>query len=119
MEQMILEVAKRARIRYVCGDYAPVVNCTAFEEEVCTQILKLFPNVAFAACWHQRKDGSELWTLYSAGDYDVSQIALRMHGNGNSRRAELIDPAIDVERVCEERDQLLETLAARRDAIVP
>ena len=73
-------------------------------------MFKMFPDAAFVACWHERADGSQLWTLCSAGEYDVRQIALRMHGNGDARRAEFIDPVIDVDKLIAERDQLLEDL---------
>jgi len=116
-EQTILEIAKRARIRSVCGAYAPVVNCTAFEEEVCLQILKLFPEAAFTACWHVRGDGSELWTLFSAGKCDVGQIARQMRGNGDARRVEFIEPAVDVEKIIHERDELIHELAMLEPAI--
>jgi len=116
-ESMIVEIASRARIRSVCDAYGPVVNCTGFEEEVCEQVLKLFPEAAFAGCWHERADGSQLWTLWSAGKYDVRQIARRMHGHGDARRAEFIDPAIDVEAVIAERDELTNALLAREGTI--
>jgi len=107
MKQMIHEVAKRVRV--VCGSYyAPVVNCTAFEEEVCAEMLKMFPNAPFAACWHARGDGTELWTLRSAGKCDVGQIARRMEGHGDATHARFIDPAIDMEEIIAERDALIE-----------
>jgi len=36
-----------------------------------------------------------------------------MFGNGDARRAEFIEPALDVEQIIEERDHLLNELARR------
>ena len=91
MKPITLEVAHRARIRLVRGEHVPVVNCTAFEDEVCAEMLHLFPDAPFAACWHERADGSQTWRLRYRDTGDIT---------------EFIEPAIDVDALIEERDEL-------------
>ena len=92
---MILEIARRARIRLVRGEYVPVVNCTAFDGEVCAEMLKMFPDAPFVACWHERADGSQSWRLHYRNSGDVT---------------EFIEPALDVETLIAERDELQDEL---------
>ena len=99
IKSMIHEVAQRARIQTVCGQRAPVVNCTAFEDEVCAEMLRLFPNAPFSACWHERVDGSHLWKL--------------RHRNPEDGITEWIEPAFDVESLITERDELQSELVRR------
>ena len=98
ISKVILEVAHRARIRLVRGEYVPVVNCTAFENEVCAEMLKIFPDAPFAACWHERADGSQAWRLRhrAPGGY-----------------TEFIEPGIDVDALIAERDELVAELVKR------
>jgi len=91
MKSIIHEVARRARIRLIRNEYVPVVNCTAFVDEVCAEMLKLFPDAPFAACWHERADGSQAWWLCHRDTDDVT---------------EFVEPAIDVEALIVERDDL-------------
>jgi len=88
---LIHEVAHRSRIRLVRGEYVPVVNCTAFEDKVCAEMLNLFPDASFVACWHERADGSQAWRLHYRDSDDVT---------------EFIEPAIDLETLLAERDEL-------------
>jgi len=88
---MIFKIAQRARLQLIRDERVPVVNCTAFEDEVCAEMLKRFPDAAFAACWYERINGSQVWRLRYRDTDDVT---------------EFIEPAIDVEAIIAERDEL-------------
>ena len=88
---MIREIALRARIQNIRGEYMPMVNCTAFADEVCTEMLNLYPDALAAACWYERTDGSRFWRLRYRNSED---------------RMEFIEPAVDVEAIIAERDEL-------------
>ena len=112
-QKIIQETAARAGIRSVCGVRAPAVNCTAFVDEVCAEILKNFPNAPFAACWHECADGSQEWTLRSRGNYDVGQLVERTYGGRDAKRAKFIVSCVDIEKLIDERDLLLDEVMGR------
>jgi oligoribonuclease NrnB/cAMP/cGMP phosphodiesterase (DHH superfamily) len=64
----------------------PAVNATVFISEVAHQLCKDYPDKPFAACYFY-KDGREIWSLRSIGDFDVSLIAKEFGGGGHRNAA--------------------------------
>ena len=96
LESIIRETAHRARIQNVRGEQVPAVNCTAFENEVCAEVLKLYPDAPFVACWHERADGTQLWRLRHRHSIE-----------------EFVEPFVDVEAIIAERDELQSEMVRR------
>ena len=81
-------LAGMAQEQELAGYRVPVVNTSLLGSETCEALLERHPEAEFAATYWDR-DGRRHWSLRSRadGDFDVSQVALKLGGGGHPHAA--------------------------------
>ena len=81
-------LAGMAQEQDLAGNRVPVVNTSLLGSETCEALLERHPEAEFAATYWEG-DGRRHWSLRSRadGDFDVSQIALKLGGGWHPHAA--------------------------------
>ena len=81
-------LAGMAQEQELAGYRVPVVNTSLLGSETCEALLERHPEAEFAATYWEG-DGRRHWSLRSRadGDFDVSQVAVKLGGGGHPHAA--------------------------------
>jgi oligoribonuclease NrnB/cAMP/cGMP phosphodiesterase (DHH superfamily) len=69
------------------GYVVKAVNSTFYASEIGEKILKMYPEIRFAAVWFDLSLHERVWSLRSRGDFDVSAVAKSYGGGGHQGAA--------------------------------
>lgn len=83
-ENQINRLVKNSFITTIAGYTVRTVNSPILQSEICEKLIEMYLDIPFAACF-SIKDGKEIWSLRSKGDFDVSIVA-RTFGSGGGHR---------------------------------
>lgn len=85
--QNVEAIANQARMVNIASYNIPQVNATSNWSEVCEELIRLYPEAPFVACWHELGDAKIKYSLRSKGEFDVSKIAQQFGGGGHKNAA--------------------------------
>lgn len=83
----VQRLIERAFWRELGGHTIPVVNTPLFPSSVGNRLCEVFPEAPFAACYSDAGPDKRIWQLRSVGDFDVSEVAVRLGGGGHKNAA--------------------------------
>jgi hypothetical protein len=83
---VVKKICSSAWIGKIDNFEVPIVNTAAHWSEVGHELLQLYPDNPFAACFTVMKN-STMWSLRGRGDFDVSEIAKKFGGGGHKSAA--------------------------------
>jgi oligoribonuclease NrnB/cAMP/cGMP phosphodiesterase (DHH superfamily) len=86
----ITRIMERVYFEEVGGYEVPTVNTDSYISDVGAALARAHPDKAFAAIWFQLPDGRRKWSLRSAGEFNVAEIAKRYGGGGHKNAAGFI-----------------------------
>jgi oligoribonuclease NrnB/cAMP/cGMP phosphodiesterase (DHH superfamily) len=75
--------AKQAKLMEVGGYTVPVVNATAFKDEVCEVLCERCPDAPFVAAYRDEGD-LRRWSLRANGSFDVTTVTKLYRGGGHA-----------------------------------
>jgi oligoribonuclease NrnB/cAMP/cGMP phosphodiesterase (DHH superfamily) len=88
MEQQTAMICDQSRLEPVGGWTVPVVNATSLWSEVGEELLRRYPDAAFAASYYDLGNGLRKWSLRSEDHReDVSAVAKAQGGGGHRNAA--------------------------------
>lgn len=85
-DQLVKNIVHKAWKEKIDGHLIPVVNTSSSWSEVGHALLERFPDAPFVACFTVM-DNSIMWSLRSAGEFDVSAVAKKFGGGGHKNAA--------------------------------
>jgi len=80
-------ICDQSYIGSIGAEKMPIVNSSAYQSEVCEELLRRYPEHPCVAMYYVTKDRRKTWSLRSRGSFDASVIAKKYGGGGHRNAA--------------------------------
>ncbi len=91
IRQQVTRIADRATRQLISGYEVPVVNTSAHASDILDELGRKFPDAPFSACFYDNGQGERRWSLASAGNFDVGNLARDLGGGGHYHRSGFLE----------------------------